>query len=417
MIRARRHLPLVALVLSCVALCLPLVLLPGDTPYTFDETNFYLPAIQQIRADWPKLDVSGTSLSATAPGYQYVLASLSFLTGSSLTAIRLLNLGISLGLPLVLWFAWPPGAGSRWRVCALVPLVGGCFFVRSASNVMTDNAALLAATGALTLIFVPRFRPGLALAGVLAALAVFVRQITIWLMAPLAVRLLGLGRNGPWWTLLCAPAVLVWLILAWGGLVPPTWQSQTVGLGYAAAPYQLAVLGVLGGFYYASVSPNWRDDLGNRWNWAGAAGGLLLALACPTAPSYDAGRWGGYFWNAADHLPIIGQRSVLFFVLAPWGGWMLSALIRRLWFTAGAHLALIWLSAFLAFFATGLLNLQVHHRYYEPVILVLLIFWQILLASSPPPAPVVRLRPLVLLGAGQVLITMLTAYGRTFGLF
>jgi hypothetical protein len=102
-------------------------------------------------------------------------------------------------------------------------------------------------------------------------------------------------------------------------------------------------------------------------------------------------------------------------ILAPWGGWMLTALSRRLWSAAGTRITVVWLSALLAFFASSLLNRQVHQRYYEPVLLVLLIFWHILLASVQPPGAPVRLRPLMVLGTGQVLVTLLTAYGRTFG--
>ena len=410
----RNHWPLVLLLVLCSLCCLPLILTRGDTAFTFDETNFYLPAIHRIRVDWPRLNVSTASLSATAPGYQYILASLSFLTGPGVLALRCWNLVISLGLPVVLWFAWPAASESRLRICALLPLVGGCFFIRAASNLMTDNAALLATTASLSLILLPGRKRGVALSGVCAALAVFIRQITIWIEAPLLLRLLGLGRNAPWWALLPAPAVLGWLVLSWGGLVPPAWQTVS-GIGYAAAPYQLAVLGVLGLFYLASAGPDWRCELGNRWNWAGAALGLIVALAGPTAPSYEAGRWGGYFWNAAEHLPVIAQRSVLFLVLGPVGGWVLIALARRLWTEAGTETTAIWLAVLGSFLATGLLNRQVHQRYYEPVLLVVLIFWRILLPSSKPAARPAPWRPLAWLSAVQVLITLVTTHGRIFG--
>jgi len=50
-------------------LCLPLVLCDRSSNYSGDEAAFYLPAIRQIRANWPALDLRRDCLSATAPGY------------------------------------------------------------------------------------------------------------------------------------------------------------------------------------------------------------------------------------------------------------------------------------------------------------------------------------------------------------
>jgi len=412
----RRHLPLVGLLLVSLALCLPLTLLPGETPYTFDETNFYLPAILDIQASWPQFDVTRNSLSATAPGYQYVLATLGLATDSSLLAFRLINLAVSLLLPVVLWYAWSPAMPAAVRFWSILPLAGGCFFVRSACNVMTDNAALLAATVSLVLVLVPRFEPLLGASGIAAAASVAIRQISIWVEAPLLVRLWFIGRRAPWWTAVPAPAVVLALIAAWGGLVPPAWKKETGGLGLSAAPYQFAVLAVLGGFFLHAAGTDWRAALRDRLVRLGAAVGLFSSLYCATSTVYEEGRWGGYFWNAAERLPVIAERSVVFIALAPIGGAMLAMLGRRVWTAAGSALALTWLATFAAFFASSLLNRQVHQRYYEPVMLVLLMFWLALVCDRADGGRV-KLWPLVILTVGQVGITLLTAYGRTFGYF
>jgi hypothetical protein len=316
----------------------------------------------------------------------------------------------------VLWFSWSPATPGAVRFWSILPLAGGCFFVRSACNVMTDNAALLGATVALALVLVPRFEAAIGGSGLAAAASVAIRQISVWVEAPLLVRLWFIGRRAPWWTAVLAPAVVLALIVTWGGLVPPAWRTHTIGLGYSAAPYQFAVLAVLGGFFLHAAGIDWRGALRDHLAWSGAAIGLVSALYCATSTVYDAGRWGGYFWSAAERLPVIADRSVVFLLLAPIGGAMLARLGHRLWVQAGPALTLAWLAAFGAFFASGILNRQVHQRYYEPVMLVLLMFWLALVSDRPGAAPV-NIRPLLLLTAGQVGITLLTAYGRTFGYF
>jgi len=93
---------------------------------------------------------------------------------------------------------------------------------------------------------------------------------------------------------------------------------------------------------------------------------------------------------------------------------MLALLARQLWRAAGADLTWLWLSAIGAFMVTGLTNRQIFHRYYEPTLLVLLFLWMILLRKDAP----TRSRPGALygLGAFQLMITLITAHGRTFGL-
>jgi hypothetical protein len=415
--------------LACLAgllalLCLPMLLSHQATNYAADESAYHLPAIRQIRAHWPGLDLLHDSLSATAPGYHYVLAGISYLTGPGQLALRLVNFAVSLGVLALFCPAWPAQTASRTVFFALLPLAASNFFVKSASYVVTDNAALLAVAGTLLALLLTPSPRGPRNASLLSALALFIRQSGAWLLAPLLARILTEPGRRPrfrqWLPLLPSVGILGWLAISWGGLVPPIWREATSpasGLAPAAGAYLLAVLAIFGSCYYAAARPvRWNEDLRSGWSMAGVILGLGLALAGPTTPDHDAGRWGGYLWNLAGHLPVVGRYSAVFLLLAPLGGTILGMLARRLYFETGRTTTLIWLAAFLGWMGTGLLNRQIFQRYYEPTILVLLICWLLLLARVRPAPLRLDIRPLVLIGVTQVGLTLLTAHARTFGL-
>jgi hypothetical protein len=417
--RAFRHIRLTLLLLMVTAVCLPLLLFKGETNYTADESAFYMPAVRQITAHWPQLDLQRDSLSATPPGYPYFLASLGKIIGGDRTSLRFVNLFVSLGVLVVLWMAWPSGVSPGLQLAAILPLAGSNFFIKSASYVVTDNASLLIVAATLCLTLVAGNPSALPVAGAAAALGVFLRQINFWLEAPLLLRLFRTRAPLHWWPALLPFALLLWLVQAWGGLVPPAWASVLHrGVFPAAGAYQLAVFGCLGGCYYLAGRPDWRNDLSSRWVALGGVLGLTAALVGPTTPDVAAGRWGGYLWELSARLPQIGTASSLFLLLSPVGGVILALLTRRLWTVIGAERALIWLATVLAFMATGLVNRQIFHRYYEPTFLVLLFVWLILVQKSPTERSS-RPRPQALyaLGLLQIVVTLLTAHARTFGLF
>lgn len=407
------NLRLAGLLLFFTVLCLPIIRHQGESNYTWDESQYYLPAIRLMNSDWPRLDVVRHSLSATSPGYLYCLAGVSHVVGTERSAMRWTNFVVSAGVLVVLWLAWPAGTADTVRLSALLPLAASNFFVKSSSFVVTDNAALLAVAATLVLMQHARSRTGWVATAGTAACAVFFRQINLWLCAPFL--LLGLLKRRPliWTTALPSLAVVGWLFFAWGGLVPPAWRSvHEADLAFSAVAYQLSVLGGLGLFFYAASAPAWRAELRSRWVLGGAALGLVAATVGATAPSMEAGRWGGYLWNVAGVLPAVGDRSVLFLVSAPLGGVLLALCTQRLWRETGSQAALLWLGGVGAFMVTGIFNRQVFHRYYEPTLLVLLIVWLGLLSANT------RLRrgPLVFLGLAQLGLTLATAHARTFGL-
>ena len=401
-------------------LCLPLLLSNRESNYTYDETNYHLPAVRQIREHWPRLDLQRDCFSAAAPGYHYMLAGLSFVTTTNRLPLRLVNFAVSLGVLALLWRAWPAGAGTNLVTLALLPLAASNFFVKSASYLVTDNAALLMITGALTALFFAPAAPGLRRASGFAAAAVFIRQSGIWLVAPLGIRILREPFSIRRLLLLLPPLlILSWLFFSWGGLVPAAWRDATrsaTGLVPAAGAYLLAVLGLLGTAYYAAARPaDWSADLRSRWAGGGALAGLALALAGTTTFSFEDGRWGGYLWDAAARLPAVGPYSAVFLVLTPFGGALLAVMVRQLWLEAGTTAALGWSAAFIGWAGTGLTNRLVFHRYFEPITLVLLICWLLLLIRTRPAPAGVALRPLAILGVFQLALTLITAHGRTFG--
>ena len=407
-------------------LCFPLVFSTRTGGYADDEDNYYLPAVRQIRDHWPALDLTRDALSAVSPGYPYLLATVSFATGPGRVALRLVTWGLSLALLGLLWRLFP-SAASIVATAALLPLACSNFFVKSASWIVTDNPALLCATGALAAVFLLPSSRGGWLGGLAAGAATFLRQVHVWTAFPVALRAVPRFRpkqapRSPVRALLPALiplAVLGLLAARWHGLVPPQWQEAVALRGpLTGAPlcYLLAVFVLLGAFYQWALPTDgaWTDWSARPTLIAGAAG-LVLILANPSNYDMPAGRWGGYLWSAAAHLPVIGQRSLLFVMLVPAGAALLAVMTRRLARHAGSGLAWLWVGSFLAWAATALSNRLVFHRYFESTILVFLVFWVLLLIRAQPGLPAFRANRLYALALAQGLITLATAHYQTYG--
>lgn len=408
------------------ALCFPLILSNRISNYTGDETSYYMPAIEQIRSHWPSLDLVRDSLSATAPGYSYALATLSRATGATVLPMRLATFAVSLVLLWLLWRCFPTGQKPLATVSLLV-LACSNFYVKSASWVVTDNAALLAVTSTLLCILFGTRRTSLVWGGMFAAVATFTRQNCIWVAAPLAwVAWRESAAPEEWrsrlykWIPVLAPfLVLVILISAWGGLVPAAWrETQYPHEVNFMAPlvYALGVLGCMGGFFYATVAgENWRSEACSPWPCVGAGLGLVAALAGQTSFSMSAGRWGGYLWMLAGKLPAPCGRSFVFLILTPIGGAVAALLLRRIWAESSMTAAGAWTCACAAWGAAQMANREVFHRYYEPAILILLIVWLSSVLRARPQKPPFRWQPLAALAAIQLSLTLLIVYQQVYG--
>jgi hypothetical protein len=409
--------------LGFLLLCAPLLFSKGKTNLSADEATYYLPAISQIRNHWPALDLTADSLSATAPGYPYVLAGISRLTGEHVLTLRMLNWLVSL---LVLWALWRLlyQTGGQVMCLLLLPLVFDNFFVKSSGYVVTDNAALLGIVGSLICIF-HRVDTCTNLRGSLAAtLAVCVRQNNIWLAAPLGINLLTQAYQERKWGVLLMGLVpfipLGIMYWVWGGLVPPIWrETHEVRNFINTMPivYLGTIMSVIGMPFYLSFTnwPQWRRDVRSAWPWLAGFGGLVLAGCTNSLPDKASGHWGGYWWTIADRFPSIGHASLLFLLLAPVGAWLAGAMVQRLWHKAETRPSVLYILALLAWVLTLTSNRQVFQRYCEPTLIIFLIMWTVLITKQNNRYQPARMWPIWALSGVQLALTLVTAVAQSQG--
>ncbi|MCR6657368.1 MAG: glycosyltransferase family 39 protein [Opitutus sp.] len=401
----------------------PLICATNSSNLSSDETSYYLPAVEQLRAKWPVLDLVADSRSATAPGYPYFLASLAQLIGSEVWKLRIVTWLVSLGVLAVLWRILRATTASH-ALWALAPLALSNFFVKSSGFVVTDNVALLLVSLALaTLLFQSTARAHW-IGAIATALAVMVRQTTIWLTAPALWKLWRnrhVDRPGARWAVWLLPLVpLAILFVAWRGLVPPIWRAEQYaenGITVTPLLYLAVVLLTMGvPFYAALVSRDeLHEDLRSKPVLGLTLAGLALVLLGNSEPNYDAGHWGGYWWSIAARLPVFGSVSPLFAVCVPLGLGLFGALLRRLVEHVGRPAAEVWGIAFAAWAATTCANRLVFHRYFEPTTLVFLIIWVALILRTRPTTPLRRF-PLFALSVVQAFLTLLTTHAQAYGL-
>jgi len=360
-------------------LCLPLILSRQECNYSQDEASFHLPAVRQISTHWPLVDVANDSLSATAPGYHYFLATVSLVTGQNVVALRLVNWLVSAFVLVVLYRHVRKLLPRLDATLVLLPLVFSSFFVKSASWVVTDNAALLLVTLCLLSCLKKRTEDRHTwLESLICCAAVFVRQMTVWLVAltwaaaiasPSAERRRRLAQA--WAGSILPLAVLAFLVFRWSGLVPPAWRETSMTLSFAGPVYLLSVFAIFGFFFFPSPL---EPRLSRNIALVGVvAFGAILFLAQPTFPDHAAGRWGGYLWNLAGFFPDPAGRNLLFAVLCPSGMVYVVRLWQALSIRGNSHSATVFILGLTAWAATFIVNRQVFHRYFEPTILVFLI--------------------------------------------
>jgi hypothetical protein len=356
---------------------------------SFDEGRCYLPAITQLRAKFPSVDLLQDSLSASPPGYSHLLAFLSLVTGDSLLAHRAWHAVLSLlGALFLLWMAVRLTGHRTVAIAAMLPMLCSSYYLKSAAQLTTDNPALVLTFATLLLVFFAQDRPRSAFgAGALGLAGVWVRHNAIWLAAPMALKgLLLFRRNRPTASAWVIAAVAMLLLVAgfiwaWGGLVPPIWSRVQEAPSLSSLVYACALAGIFGVvFVFAGTRLDIRlSDL--LAAVAGVAVGAGLFFLSDMAPSYEAGRFGGPLWALAGQIPLVAGRAYIFLPLAAAGAGLLALAAWRL-FARSPAFGLLWTWSLCAWLATCIVNRQIFHRYYEGPILGFWGLWILLMARG-----------------------------------
>lgn len=351
----------------------------------FDSTAYHGRFIRALAESFPAFDLSNP-LTATTPGYHMLLATAAKLGAESTMAMRLVSMAVGCAFvaTVAAWMARRAGAGLAYLFT--LPLIASIYVIGSAAWLLPDNLAWLLVASILFLALgdPPRARR-IALASVLLAILVCVRQIHIWAAATVWVGgwiLAGAGsprrrapldralRTAPW-ILATVPAfaALGWFVNHWGGLTPPRFQNELQGVNPATPAFillQLAVISLaflpwLGG----AVRRAWSEHRGIVV--ASAFAGLLAAAVPVTTADLHAGRFSGW-WGLIERAPVLlGRSSVPMLVLSPIGAAMLGAALLGLAPRARMVLGM----SILAFTAALTANYYCWQRYHEPFLLIL----------------------------------------------
>ena len=374
------------------ALTLPVIDVP-QAGNDFDEATYHYPAVLLIRSHWPSLDLIRDCLSPIAPGYHYFLASCSLVAGESLLEVRLVNLAVSLFVPIALYWGLTNWVAPRQALLTTLPLLVCAGFLKGAVRVVTDDASLLLMLLTILSLFLLPARGRLgSLAGFAATAAVFVRQLNIYLAVPIFLQALlsqfrvvrdlpdcgdrkspGFAADAISWGGRLLPLCLMGLlILRWHGLVPPAWRHVSVTLSAAPIDYALSVAGFLGAFFLFTLGKlnlaAWRDP----WVQVAAGAGFAASLVSPSSYAPEIGRWGGWIWLLVKLSPTLAGRSVIFMLLAPVGAAVVCFLGRMVWLSGQRNAALIWTGAVLAWMGTFCVATNIYHHYYEAPLLIFL---------------------------------------------
>lgn len=402
----RGHLLAPLLLLALFGLLWLPVLLSGaeGTPEAYDARMYHRPVIEAFARELPRPNIASYE-SATAPGYHLLMAVVWRATAST-AAMHAVNAAFGVGLVAALYLVLRRPAGP-WGAAALtLPVACSPYTVGGTIWLTTDNAAMLCIVLALGgAVFGGYSRAKNLRLGVYAALATSVRQIHVWLAAPVGIVGLlatclpgvvrGLAprkiREDPWldrgcdgspWNLLAGiaaaampVAVLGALMWQWGGQLTPATTSSDItkhaaGANLASPAFALALIGALGVFF---VPVMWeqirRVRLGDLAVVAVAAAGLAVALAFPTSYLIYI-RDFGWLWKIVQKLPSVGERSLVITVLAPVGAVVLLMLSRGC-AAAGRRIpALIVQLSLLGWLLAQTMNSMAWQRYFEPMVLV-----------------------------------------------
>lgn len=341
-----------------------------------DQRHFHFPTVLQIRDTFPSVDWSKLP-TATGPLYHLVVAFGSAVLGLGAAGTEVLGSIFAGALAaLALWRTRGVTPGSL-RALAVAPLLLSAYFWQSALWMLTDAAAALFAMAAF-IVLNQRLTGRSALAvGMIVACAVATRQTYIWLLGPALVVVLAEFRTRlfPATAIMirvAAPgmAILTLLILAWGGLTPPSARAyNAAGFSMTAIPFVFGIAAIF--LTPVAMTLNIRPAVFQHWRSATAFGVLVSAPAAiwiSTSTEYpDSARRGGFLWTVVASTPAVQDRSISLILLSFVGGFSSILICRAL----SNRIGLILPSALLSMAIITTAGAQLFPKYAELPVAVL----------------------------------------------
>jgi hypothetical protein len=386
----RQSLFAAAVAILFLAATLPVASVFRGAERNFDERRCYFPNVEAMAAKFPKVDLMADSMTSSPPGYFHLLGGMTRVTGASTPLIRFNHVLLSL-VGVLFCFALLGRFACRgaWSFLPFFPLFLGTYYLKQSCLISTDNVGLWLSVAVLTLLFfAPKTVACSFAAGALAVLAVYCRQTSIWLVAPLGaplfLRLLGIGKRDERWNYEMAAAVggfvclclLAVLYLTWGGLLPEKWRGAHHGWSLTAPLYAVSLFGLLATFFLPFKDAAQRQGLRPALLTAILLGSLLFLLA-PSSFDSKQGRWGGVLWVVARLTPEVAERALVFLPLAILGCFAITVATQRLW-QASPSRAAAWFLALVAWVTSTVPNSHIFHRYFEGYVLLFLGFVAVL---------------------------------------
>jgi hypothetical protein len=401
--------------LAWPAIALRIVATPGGS----DQIKNHLRVIDGMTQSFPWIQIADYP-AAAAPGYHILmaaLASLFHLRPEGLQFVSSVFGAVLVVVALRLAMRWVSGSEAAFL---MLPLAASTYVIGSSVWLVTDNPGWLCAFVSLGLLVgtAPLTTGRLLLSGGVAAVAVAIRQVEVWLVVPIALAAIASGARARWplaaWAgaavAVAAPLVPgLWLLSVWHGLTPPSFESIYVGAWNPTAfAVTLALFGAFGVAFGPVLGLGPRAD--RRVLAAAGAAGLLLALAVPSTYDDMAGRWGGLIWSLVQRGPTVGSRSIPLIVLAAIGAAILARAVLAARARGRGGAALVLTGAIVAFAAAQSLTQITFERYFDPIVLAAL-GWLCAL-SLRPRLPRWRWIVLGLLGAAQIAVSIESIYFR-----
>ncbi len=353
-----------------------------------DDLKFHWVTIQQFADELPNPDLSDYH-SATTPGYHLLLAPIANL-GVGHTGIQLIASIWTLVLIGVLTWVLASRFGKS-AVVLMLPMITSMYILFPGIWLLPDNAGWFGVL--LILLLSLREHPTWkthAISGLLLIALIWMRQIHIWAagivwisawlgscdQTPSLRRLFSspidrIGRT--FIAIACTiPAftMLIWFMILWGGLVPPTFQGMHQGPNLATPGFILTQLAIMSVFFVPMLLPRLKETWAYQGKWiiAAALVGLILGIVPENSYSYEAGRYGGW-WQLVAKLPTIADRSPIIMLGSIAGAialvvWLHLAELRDRW---------IWVGMMVAFTLAQSANHASWQRYHEPMLLIMIL--------------------------------------------